>query len=251
MVIINNANGILELTFSRSEKKNAITSGMYQQIADSLNAANEDTSIKAIIITGSESVFTAGNDLADFLANPNMDKDSSVYQFLLALLHCKLPLIAAVEGLAVGVGTTLLLHCDRVVASKSAVFSMPFVNLGLVPEAASSLLLPRLVGYQKAAEWLLTGDAFDVEQAHKAGLVSQVVEEGEALVIAENFAQKLSEKPRSSLVATKALLRRDEEPIQSRLDIELKGFITGLNGDAAKEAMTAFMEKRKPDFSNY
>ncbi|NRA42009.1 MAG: enoyl-CoA hydratase [Pseudomonadales bacterium] len=251
MIITNTHQSILTITMSRADKKNALTAQMYQDIANAIIAANHNPTIKSIIISGSEGVFSAGNDLADFLANPNMDKDSSVYQFLTALIDCQLPLIAAVEGIAVGVGATMLLHCDRVIASEGAVFAMPFANLGLVPEAAASLLLPRLVGYQKAAEWLLTGDQFSAANARSAGFITEVVENDSALSCANAFAAKLASKPRSSLIATKALLRRDEESLRTRLDAELTEFIKGLNGDAAKEAMTAFLEKRKPDFSNF
>jgi len=249
MISVKQQSSVTQLVFSRPEKKNAITGEMYQQLADAINQASDDTRVKAIIISGAEGVFTAGNDLADFLANPNMDESSSVYQFLQALMHCQLPLIAAVEGLAVGIGTTLLLHCDRVIAADSAKFSLPFINLGLVPEAVSSMLLPKQVGYQKAAQWLFTGDVFTAAEAFEAGLVAELVAEGGAIAQAEAFAEKLAQKPRSSLIATKHLLRRDEESMQQRLEAELALFVEGLNSAAAKEAMTAFMEKRPADFS--
>ena len=251
MITIAKQDKVVQITLNRPEKKNALTSEMYGDIAQAINDANSNPSVKVVLIKGHNDFFTAGNDMGDFLSNPNMDEKSNVYQFLKALIFCEIPVIAAVEGFAVGVGTTMLLHCDQVFAGRSASFSMPFVNLGLVPEACASLLLPRQVGYQKAANWLLTGDTFTAQEAHEAGIVGQLVDSGSAATSAMKFAFKLSQKPRSALVATKRLLRRPEESMVARLHEELDLFIEGLNGPAAKEAMTAFMEKRKPDFSDY
>ncbi len=251
MIVLEKASKIAKVTLNRPEKKNALTSAMYGDIASAIENAGADPSIKVIMIKGHNDFFTAGNDLGDFLANPNMDEKSHVFQFLKALICCELPIIAAVEGFAVGVGTTMLLHCDQVFAGRSASFSMPFVNLGLVPEACASLLLPKQVGYQKAANWLLTGDTFTAAEASDAGIVGQMVESGTAEEAAMKFAFTLASKPRSSLIATKRLLRRPDESMVARLHEELELFTEGLNGPAAKEAMTAFMEKRKPDFSEF
>ncbi len=251
MINVSKQGKVIVITLNRPEKKNALTAQMYASMAEAINEANQSPEIKAMVFKGHEGFFTAGNDLADFLANPNMDEESSVYQFLKALLCSEIPMIAAIEGFAVGVGTTMLLHFDYVFASKNASFSMPFVNLGLAPEACASLLLPRLVGYQRAAKWLMTGDAFDVNEAYEAGLVGEVTEAGMAELKAMEYAMNLAQKPRSSLAATKRLMRRSEESMVARLHAELDLFMEGLQGPAAKEAMTAFMEKRPADFSNF
>jgi enoyl-CoA hydratase/carnithine racemase len=251
MIAVNRHINFVELSINRPEKKNALTSSMYAQLAAEINNANENMHYKAILLTGGHSFFTAGNDLADFMSNPNMDESTPVFHFLNALIESELPIIAAVEGFAVGVGTTMLLHCDQVFAGRSASFSMPFINLGLVPEACASLLLPRQVGYQQAANWLMTGDTFSADEACQAGLVAQLVSDGEADAQAQAFVEKLAQKPRSALIATKRLLRRPEETLQARLHAELELFIEGLNGPAAKEAMTAFMEKRPANFSDF
>ncbi len=250
MVEIERVNNIYRILFDRAEKKNAITLDMYQQLADGINSAAEDSSVKIIVLGSLNENFTAGNDLADFLANPSLDEGSPTYQFLKALVNCPLPIIAAVEGFAIGIGSTLLLHCERVFSGSTATFAFPFINLGLVPEAGSSLLLPRLVGYQQAADWLLTGEAFTVQQALKAGFVSEVVEQGLALQQAMQYATKLSQKPRETLIEVKQLLRRDEENLNERVDAELQQFMSCLSSPAAIEAMSAFMEKRKPNFEN-
>ena len=242
------SDGICFISFNRPDKKNAITLGMYQQLADSINTAANDEKVKVIVLGSENEHFTAGNDLGDFLKNPSMDESSAVYQFLQALICCPLPVIAAVQGFAIGIGSTLLLHCERVIAGESAVFAMPFINLGLVPEAGSSLLLPRLIGYQKAADWMLTGDTISAKDAFAAGFVSQLVPEGEVLHTAMAYAQKLTEKPRETLIEIKKLLRRDEEALEERVNVELELFVQCLNSAPAKEAMTAFIEKRQPNF---
>lgn len=239
------------IALNRPDKKNAITRDMYRQLADALAAAAVDPACKVVVLASGGDNFSAGNDLADFLRDPSMDKDSPVYAFLQALVSCPLPVIAAVRGFAIGIGSTLLLHCEQVFADSTAVFALPFVNLGLVPEAGSSLLLPRLLGYQRAADLLLGGDSFSAQQALQYGFVSQLVEDGDVNEQAMAYAQKLAGKPRSSLVETKRLLRKDDEPLQARLHDELAAFVSSLNGAAAREAMTAFLEKRKPDFSNF
>lgn len=237
-----------QILLNRPEKKNAITLEMYQLLAEAIQTAAADKQIKVILLGSNNEYFTAGNDLGDFLKNPALDKNSSIYQFLQALINCPLPIIAAVQGFAVGIGSTMLLHCEQVIADETAVFSMPFINLGLVPEAGSSLLLPRLIGYKKAADWMLTGDAVSAKDAYDAGFVSQLVAAGDALKVAEAYAQKLCSKPRETLIDIKRLLRRDDEALQQRMAVELSLFTQCLDSAAAKEAMTAFMEKRKPNF---
>lgn len=249
-IVIENSGQVCQILFDRPLKKNAITAVMYQQMADAINAAATNESIKVIVLASANEHFTAGNDLADFLAKPAIEKESPVYAFIQALMCCPLPIIAAVQGFAVGIGSTLLLHCEQVFAAESAVFSFPFINLGLVPEAGSSLLLPRLVGYQKAADLLLRGSTFSAEEALAMGFVSKVVGNDMAYHAAMDYAVLLCEKPRSSLIEVKRLLTRDVESLQQRADIELNSFVQCLNSPAAKEAMTAFLEKRKPDFTN-
>lgn len=243
------AGSILQIQLNRSAKKNAITPLMYQAMADALNQAAQDNTIKVVVLSSTSENFTAGNDLVDFLQNPTVEPGSPVYQFLQALVTCPLPLIAAVSGFAIGIGSTLLLHCEQVFADDSAQFALPFINLGLVPEAGSSMLLPRLVGYQKAADLLLSGRSFGSEEAQQLGFVSQRVDDVQASAM--QYAQMLASKPRSSLVETKRLLRKDEESLQNRLHDELDAFVRYLNAPAAREALTAFTEKRKPDFTNF
>ena len=251
-VLYQRQDAIAGIALNRPDKKNAITKAMYQGLADSLKDAADNPETKVIVLYTHGDNFTAGNDLADFLQDPSMDEDSPVYQFLQALVCCPLPVIAAVKGFAIGIGSTMLLHCEQVFAAPDAVFAMPFVNLGLVPEAGASLLLPRLIGYRQAADILMTGDSFSAEAAQQAGFISQVAGQGvDVNELAMAYAETLSQKPRSSLVETKRLLRKDSEPLQDRLHDELAAFIQALEGPAAREAMTAFMEKRKADFSNF
>ena len=240
--------GICYIAFNRPDKKNAVTLEMYRQFADNIRAAESNQQVKVIILCSDNEHFTAGNDLSDFLENPSMDKNSATYQFLQAITTCSLPLIASVTGFAIGIGSTMLLHCEQVFADETAVFSFPFINLGLVPEAGSSLLLPRLTGYKKAADWLMTGESFSAKAAYDAGLVSHLVAEGEVLHSATAYAQKLCEKPRQTLIEIKRLLRRDEEALMDRIDHEVILFSECLDSAPAKEAMTAFLEKRKPKF---
>lgn len=246
--------GILTLTFNRLDKKNAITTVMYNDLADAMFAAAEDDSIRVVVLQGHEQVFTAGNDLADFLKNPpdtaqEGAESAPVVRFLEALRTFPKPLLAAVAGPAVGIGTTLLLHCDLVYAADNAAFSLPFVNLGLCPEAGASLLLPALVGYPRAAEKLMLGEAFYAEEAVEMGLVNRLLPPSEVNAYAQAQAAKLAAKPMASLRATKALMKKGQVGLQQIMGDELKLFGALLRGPAAKEAISAVMEKRKPDFS--
>jgi enoyl-CoA hydratase/carnithine racemase len=206
-VLISKENSILTITFNRPGKKNAITTAMYQTIADALKDAECDAGVRAILFTGEQEIFTAGNDLDDFLKNPPKSTESSVYQFIQNLSHATKPVIAAVSGLAVGIGTTMLLHCDFVYAADTAKFSMPFTKLGLCPEFASSLLLPQIAGYQRAAEKLMLGDAFSAQEACAMGFVNKVLPPAEVLAFAQAQAAKLVALPTSSLRATKRLMK--------------------------------------------
>lgn len=242
--------GVLTLTFNRVEKKNSITVAMYQRLADALKSAEADAAIRVVVFQGHEAIFSAGNDLGDFMNNPPAGDNSPVFQFLHAIANFPKPLIAAVCGPAVGVGTTMLLHCDLVIAGDNAAFSMPFVNLGLCPEAASSLLVPQMMGYHRAAEALLLGEPFMAEAALEVGLVNRVVPPSEATRVAMLWAMKLAAKPITSLIETKRLLKKtNAAQVSERMKEEGMSFGRMLREPAAKEAFGAFMERRTPDFS--
>jgi enoyl-CoA hydratase/carnithine racemase len=242
--------GVLTLTFNRLDRKHAITAAMYAALADALAAARDDGALRAVVIQGHEQVFSAGNDLGDFLDAPPTGTDAPVWRFLHAIADFPKPLVAAACGAAVGVGTTLLLHCDLVYAGDNARFSLPFVNLGLCPEAASSLLLPRRIGLARAAEALLLADPFGAEQALEWGLVNRILPPLEVNAHAQAQARRLAEKPLGSLLATKRLLKlEDGDAVRRRLAEEGEVFARMLDEPAAREAFSAFMAKRKPDFS--
>jgi enoyl-CoA hydratase/carnithine racemase len=247
--------GVLALTLARPERRNAITVAMYAALADAIEKAQLDESLRLITLAGEGEDFTAGNDLADFMAVMPRDggesgEEIAVWRLLRALAGNALPLIAAVHGNAIGIGTTLLLHCDFVLAEEGTRFSLPFVDLGLVPEAASSLLLPRLAGRRRAARYLLLAEPFGPEDALEWGLVTKVVATG-ALdeVLAQTVAALLA-KPATALRLTQKLLRhgsRDE--MLERFELENGHFSERLKSAEVKEAITAFFEKRKPDFT--
>jgi enoyl-CoA hydratase/carnithine racemase len=241
--------GVMTITFNRLDKKNSITSSMYAAMADAVAQAGADPSVRVVVFQGHESIFSAGNDIGDFLNQPPSTQDSPVFRFLRGIATFEKPLLAAVAGPAVGIGTTLLFHCDLVYAGDNAAFSMPFVNLGLCPEAASSLLAPRMFGYHRAAEALLMGEPFFAEAAQEVGLVNRVVPPTEVNGYAQAQARKLAAKPLTSLIATKRLMKGDTQAVLRKMDEEGQDFGRMLREPAAKEAFGAFMEKRKPDFS--
>lgn len=244
--------GVLTLTLNRLDKKNALTAAMYATLADALREAAADEQVRVVVIQGHEQVFTAGNDLQDFRDNPPdpaATEPAPVHRFLHELTNFSKPLLAAVAGPAVGIGTTLLLHCDLVYAGDNAAFSLPFVNLGLCPEAGSSVLLPALAGYQRAAEKLLLGEAFYADEALDMGLVNRVVPPHEVNPYTQAQAAKLAAKPLASLRVTKALMKRSQPGLKAVIDEEFAQFGQLLRGPACKEAIDAFMSKRKPDFS--
>lgn len=242
--------GIVTITFNRVDKKNAFTGAMYASMADALVEAKDNPDCRVVVFQGHETVYSAGNDIADFLHAPPSDQDAPVFRFLRAIASFPKPIVAAVCGPAVGIGTTMLLHCDLVVAGDNAAFAMPFVNLGLCPEAASSLLVPQLMGYHRAAEALLLGEPFYAEAALEVGLVNRIVPPTEANDAARRLAVKLAAKPQSSLIATKHLLKGHQQAaVQARMQDEAAIFSRMLNAPAAKEAFGAFMQKRVPDFS--
>ena len=242
--------GVMTLTINRLAKKNSITASMYTLLADALDAALADGAVRAVVIQGHETIFSAGNDIGDFLDKPPSSSESPVFRFLRGISAFPKPIVAAVCGPAVGIGTTLLLHCDLVYAGDNAAFSMPFVNLGLCPEAASSLLVPQLMGYHRAAEALLLGEPFMAESALEMGLINRIVPPAEVNALAQRQAQKLAVKPLSSLIETKRLMKKSNAPLLAdRIAEEGVSFGRMLAEPAAREAFTAFMQKRKPDFS--
>jgi enoyl-CoA hydratase/carnithine racemase len=242
--------GVLTLTFNRVERKNSINVAMYAALADAVEQAAADAATRAVVIQGHETVFSAGNDIQDFQKNKPAGVDSPVYRFLRDIAAFPKPLVAAVCGPAVGIGTTMLFHCDLVYAGDNAAFSMPFVNLGLCPEAASSLLAPRMFGYHRAAEALLLGEPFFAEAALEVGLVNRVVPPSECKALAQTQARKLAAKPLASLLATKQLMKGGQHhAVLAQMEAEGAFFSRMLGEPAAREAMSAFMEKRKPDFS--
>ena len=247
--------GVMTLTFNRIERKNSITGAMYDALSGALDQAAGDAAVRAVLIQGDATIFSAGNDIGDFMAAASapadqLPIDSPAVRFLRTLAAFPKPIVASVCGPAVGIGTTLLFHCDLVYAGDNAAFSMPFVNLGLVPEAASSLLAPRMFGYHRAAEALLLGEPFMAEAALEVGLVNRVVPPTEANGIAQAQARKLAAKPLSALVETKRLLKlSQQEAVQERMGVESTSFAKAMRSPAAREAFSAFMEKRKPDFS--
>ena len=251
LVKIELIDNIRVVTMNRPDKNNALTQDMYAVMADAVANADEDPQVRAVIITGVEDIFTSGNDLNDFLKAPMDDAETPVWRFLRAIATTTTPLLAAVNGAGVGIGTTMLLHCDFVYASENARFHLPFINLALVPEAASSLLLPRCAGYRKAAELLMLGEPFDANEALEAGVVTAVATENSELEMAMATARKLAEKPPSALRQTKALLRGESQSMAERLKAEGDEFKVCLKSPEAKEAMTAFFERRPPDFSKF
>jgi len=249
-VLVHAEGGVMTLTLNRLARKNSLTGAMYAALAEALTRAQEDAAVRVVLVQGHETVFCAGNDIGDFLNQPPSAQDSPVFRFLRAIATLGKPLLASVCGPAVGIGTTMLFHCDLVYAGDNAAFSMPFVNLGLCPEAASSLLAPQLLGYHRAAEALLLGEPFMAEAALEVGLVNRVLPPTEANAYAQAQARKLAAKPLTSLVETKRLMKKALQPaVLQQMEAEGESFRRLLVAPAAKEAFTAFMEKRKPDFS--
>nr|WP_295775749.1 enoyl-CoA hydratase [Rhodoferax sp.] len=244
------ADGVLTLTINRLDKKNSFTPAMYGAMADGLEQARSDPAIHVTVIQGDITVFSAGNDIGDFLQRVPSTQESPVFKFLRGIATHPKPIIAAVCGPAVGIGTTLLFHCDLVYAGDNAAFSMPFVNLGLCPEAGSSLLVPQMMGYHRAAEALLLGEPFMAEAALEVGLVNRIVPPTEVNAMVQTLARKLAAKPIASLIETKRLMKKGQmAQVLAQLTEEGESFARLLQEPAAKEAFTAFMEKRKPDFS--
>ncbi len=234
---------VLTLSFNRPEKMNALTRSMYAGLAKGLNDAAGDFGIRTVVITSEGDHFTAGNDIMDFMNNPPTSDDSEVAQFLASLLNFPKPLLAAVKGNAVGVGTTMLLHCDVVIAGPSAKFSMPFASLGLVPEAGSSYLFPQLVGYQRAARIFMTGESFDADSAIEMGLVT--AKDADPLAHAMKVAYQIAGQPPQAIINTKALLKaRSHESVTAVMKAEFEIFAMALQSEEAMEAFMKFMSKK-------
>ncbi len=248
-------NGVATIEIARPEKKNALTVGMYQAMADALNAAGEDNAVRAVLITGQPGIFTSGNDIEDFMQRPPAGPDpmdSPVFRFMHALLDCDKPVLAAVTGAAIGIGTTMLLHCDFVYVADDARLAMPFVSLGLVPEFASSLVLPQLMGHRRAAEKLLLGDPFNGETAVECGIANAVLPAGEVVAHARRMAERFNALPPGAVRGAKRLMRRSQpEQIRETIRVEAALFGERLRSPEAMEAFQAFFQKRKPDFSKF
>jgi enoyl-CoA hydratase/carnithine racemase len=243
--------GVFTITFDRPDKKNAFTLSMYKGLVEALRRVDDDPAIRVAVLTGAGDAFTSGNDLNDFMSDPpEAGETHPVLEFLAAIVEAEKPIIAAVNGLAIGIGTTMLLHADLVYASEKARFQLPFVNLALVPEGASSFLLPRMVGHQKASELLLFGEPFDAKTALDVGLVNQVLEAPRLMDHVRDRARTLAAKPRTAVKRTKRLLkdpRRDE--VKRAIEREGELFVQCLASPESLEAIRAFFEKRKPEFS--
>jgi len=243
-VIVEDVDGVRIITMNRPDKRNALTMAMYDAMATALNGADRSAEIGAVLIRANGGLFTGGNDLGDFMNNPPTGADSPVFRFLNALVGCGLPIVAAVEGKAVGVGTTMLLHCDLVYAAPSAQFHLPFVDLGLVPEAGSSLLLPRLLGPARAARMLMLGEAVDAETAAAEGLVTAVIPAEQLDRTARAKASALAAKPRQALRHTKALMRGDLDAVRTAMVREGEIFGKLLRSPEAMAAFQAFFAKK-------
>jgi enoyl-CoA hydratase/carnithine racemase len=252
-VLVEREEGLLTLRLNRLDKKNALTRAMYSRMAEVLQQADADPSVRALLITGGDACFTSGNDVADFLQAPPTSLDSPVFQFMRTLFEFSKPVVAAVSGPAVGIGTTLLLHCDLVYVSRDAVLKMPFVSLGLCPEFGSSLILPRLLGQAKAAELLLLVETFRGEQAVAWGIAYQALANGaETSAKAREMALRFLQLAPSAVSDSKRLMRAPGREELRRV-IEEEGALFGqrLRSPEAIEALSAFMQRRPADFSKF
>jgi enoyl-CoA hydratase/carnithine racemase len=245
-ITVTRSEAVLTISLDRPEKMNALTRDMYAELAQALNEAAGDFGVRAVILTSAGDHFTAGNDIKDFLELPPTSEDSTVKLFLDAILEFPKPLLAAVKGNAIGVGTTMLLHCDVVVADPKTSFSMPFVSLGLVPEAGSSLLFPALVGYQRAAKIFLTGESFSAEAALEMGLVAEI--SSDCYATAMKIAQQIAAQPPTAVINTKALIKASKhDAVAAVMKAEFELFAMALTSDEAMEAFMNFMAKKAAD----
>ena len=239
---------VMELRLNRPDKKNALTHEMYAALSERLDEAERDDDVLVVTVTGSGGAFTSGNDLRDFQEAPPVGSDKPVYRFQRTIARFPKILVAGVAGPAVGIGTTMLLHCDLVVAAPSAQFHLPFVDLGLIPEAASTLLLPALIGPQRTARHLILAEPFDASTALAYGIVGEIVEEAALEGRVRELALKVAAKPPEAVRLSKRLIREEREPVIDRIDKESELFARRLHSPEAAEAFRAFFEKRAPDF---
>jgi enoyl-CoA hydratase/carnithine racemase len=250
-VLVTRDAGVMEIAFNRPEKKNALTRDMYAAVVDALVSADADPSVRAVILTGVGETFTSGNDIKDFQSRAAGPNTSAASPFLTIISSMQKPLIGAVNGAAIGVGTTMLAHCDLIVAARSARFVMPFTSLGLVPEAGSSLLFPRMVGNQRAGALLLLGEPISAETALEWGFVYQVVDDAALMDTARGLARRMTALPPQAVRETKKSIRHGQPEIAARIAEELELFRQRLSSPEAAEAFAAFVEKRNPDFSRF
>jgi enoyl-CoA hydratase/carnithine racemase len=244
-VVVDRHRGVLQLTLARPHKRNALTGAMYETLTDALSSVDRDETVGAILINGSGGAFSAGHDVADFIESAERFASNPAFRFIKALAACETPIVAAVEGAAVGVGTTMCLHCDLVYAAPTAEFRMPFVDLGLVPEAASSLLVPQRFGLGKASEWLLLAESFGAEEAHAQGLVNRIVMADELIAFARRQTERLAAKPRAALRATRRLMRLDTARLAAHMDAEAEAFVQALRSPEAQAAIADFKNRRR------
>ena len=244
-VLVSHAEGICELRLNRPEKRNAITFLMYERLTGALTAAQAEDQVRAVLLSGEGACFSAGNDLQDFLSGPTFTAAHPAMQFLRTLATFGKPLLAAVHGHTVGIGVTILLHCDLIIAARNTQLSLPFVALGLVPEAGSSLLLPRLLGYQRAAELLFLGQPFNADTAYRLGLVNSVVEEAALLTEARTLARAVVQQPAGSLAATRRLLRGDEREVLARIEEEARIFGAQLQSEEFRARVRALLARAR------
>jgi enoyl-CoA hydratase/carnithine racemase len=251
LVVVSHTASVLEIRFNRPEKKNALTRDMYEAVSAAFERADTDPAIRVVLLTGTGDTFTSGNDVKDFQERGADRVPRGGSRFLPAISSLQKPLIAAVNGAAIGVGTTMLMHCDLIVAARSARFVMPFTSLGLVPEAASSLLVPRLFGHQRASALLLLGEPLDAATALEWGLVNRVVDDAALMDTAREMARRLAALPPQAVRLTKRLIKHGVPDVAGRIQEEIGLFSERLASPEAQEAFAAFMEKRKPDFSRF
>jgi len=250
-LLLDTTEQVLTITFNRVDKKNSFTADMYAALADAFTQAQRDDAVRVVVIQGHETVFSAGNDIADFLKAPPVSPDVPVFRFMRAISSFTKPIVAAVCGPAVGIGSTMLFHCDLIYAGDNAAFSMPFVNLGVCPEAASSLLATQRMGYVRAAEALLLGDPFSAEAALEMGLINRIVPPTEVNALARRQALRLAAKPQQPLLIAKRLMKQAQASlVATHMAEEADIFGRLLAEPAAREAFGAFLEKRKPNFEN-
>lgn len=243
-ILIETQGAITSITLNRPDRKNALTPQMYQSMADALKEANETQRCKVVVIRAEGDVFCAGNEIAGFANHSEKPHLAETVSFMDALLNCKKTVVAEVSGKAVGIGTTMLLHCDFVYTHNTAQFVLPFINLGLVPEYASSYILPRMAGRRRASEWLLLGEPFGAQEAYQFGMVTKIVEPEALRDTVNEVASKLAAKPAYALLQSKVLMNNEAEAIHQHMDVELDVFIEAMGTEAAQEAFDAFLQKR-------